>query len=348
MKNSLKAGILLFIVISFFLFSLQQQLPAQENIPPHQLKIQTDSGTFGKWAIEVWLNDKFVTRLEKRENIDITPYLAWGKNVITLKTAWKEETLPVRLFIGAKRGGKWMTSYSYNRRDKGEEVIRQVLTVSRGLPEVPLVEGQYIMKIEADTGTMGSWTLMPYINNRQVGTYGCWADADVTPFIVPGRNSVTVKGNWKKDTHNVKLTIGKKAGSSWNTVVNFAHGKIGAVSKSFQFDAKGLATAAAQTIEKNHILKVNADTGTYGRWEIEVFINGEIVQTVTASTSIALNEHLKFGKNIVTVKSAFTEDTSHPVTLTIGAEKSGKWATLLNYVNSKKGTYKKDFTIIAK
>ena len=41
---------------------------------------------------------------------------------------------------------------------------------------------------------------------------------------------------------------------------------------------------------------MNADTGTYGRWELEIFINGEIVQTVTASTSIALNEHLKFRK----------------------------------------------------
>ncbi|MDQ7826947.1 MAG: hypothetical protein RDV48_29380 [Candidatus Eremiobacteraeota bacterium] len=348
MKHSLKTGIFFSLLLSLFLLFPRGPLSAGESIPPHQLKIQTDSGTYGKWAIELWLNDKYVTKLEKRADIDITPHLQWGRNAITLNADWKEETLPVRLFIGAKRGGKWMTSYSYNRRDKGQEVIKQVITVPRGLPEEPAVEGQYIMKVEADTGTMGSWTLMPYINGRQVGTYGAWADADVTPFVIPGRNKVVVKGEWKRDTHKVKLTIGRSAGSSWNTVVNFAHGTCGAVSKSFQFDARGLAAAAPRTIEKNHILKVIADTGTYGKWEIEVLVNGEIVQTVTASTSIDLNEHLKPGKNTVSVKAHFKEDTSHAVTLTIGAEKNGKWATLLSYVNRKKGTYNKEFTIIAK
>jgi len=348
MIKTLKGHHFLLFCLLFSLLRSPSPLTAQESIPPHQLKIEADSGTFGKWAIEVWIDDQYLGKFDKWVDKDITPALKWGKNVITLRTTWKEETLPVRLIIGAKRGDRWMTAYSYLRKTKGEEVIKQAFAVPRGLPAMPVVDGQYVMKIAADSGAMGSWTITPIINDRQVGTYNCWANADVSSFIVPGRNKVMVKGQWQQDTYDVRLTIGRKSGSSWKTVVNFAHKKKGPVTRSFQFDAKGIAAAAPTTIEKNHTLKVAADSGSYGKWEIEVLINGEIVQSLTATTSIGLNEFLKPGKNTVTVRSTFTEDTSSPVVLTIGAEKGGKWVTLLNVANRKKGAYKKDYTIIAK
>ncbi|MDQ7824338.1 MAG: hypothetical protein RDV48_16165 [Candidatus Eremiobacteraeota bacterium] len=349
MKKPFGAAVILFLFIPLMVLSISCPLSAQESLPQHQLKIEADGGTFGKWNIEVWINDQYVGKLEKWEDRDVTSFFKWGKNTVTLKSAWTERTLPVRLTIGVKRGAKWMTAFNYSRRDKGEEVLKEVLTVHKGLPAEPLVEGQYILKIEADGGTFGSWTLIPSINDRQVGTYHCWADADVTPFIKPGRNKATIKGQWIKDTYTVRLTVGRNSGSSWKTVVNFANKKSGAVNQSFSFDAKGIGSSSApQSFEKKHILKVEADGDTYGKWEIEVLINGELMQTVTATTSVEINEFLKPGKNTVTVRSTFTGDTRFPVNLTVGAEKGGKWATLLNYVNKKKGSYKKDFIIIAR
>jgi len=343
-------GKLLIAFISILLFFVESQgafAESEENLPPYQLKISGDSGTFGKWEMEVWVGKKYVGKFTKTADKDITPYMKWGKNIITVRSKWNENTSRVELTVGVKHGKKWMTTMNYVGMKKGTGVRKFPIIAYKGLPSTPLVEGQYVMKISCDSGMLSLWTIWLYINDKLVGVYNGWGSVDVTNYLKPGKNVVKVSGKWKKKTYPVKLTIGGKTGKKWRTVVNFVNTKPGNVVKKFSFDARQLSGGESSSFMNNHIMKVSADSGTLGKWEMEIIINGESIQTLTAPSSIEINDFIKKGKNTLVIKGKWTKDTS-PVKLTIGARKVKKWKTLINFVRNKKGKFTKRFIFIGR
>ena len=340
---------LLFTAILFFILPVSPQVFPQtdKTIPPYRLKISADSGTFDKWEIEVWVGKKYVGKFSKTVDMDITPYMQWGKNLITVSSNWKETTSRVELTIGVKRSDKWMTTFNYVRLKEGKEVRKFPVIAYKGFPESPVVQGQYVMKISSDSGMLGLWTIQLLINDRLVGVYNSWGSVDVTDYLKPGKNVVKIAGKWQKETYPVKLTIGGKTDEKWRTVVNFANRKPGNIARTFSFDARGLNGEASGTFLNNHILKLNADSDTLGKWEMEIIINGETIQTLTAPTSIEINDFIKQGKNNLVIKGKWTKNTG-PVKLTIGAKKSNKWTTLVNFVRKEKGSFTKKFIFTGK
>ncbi|MCD4782325.1 MAG: hypothetical protein K8T10_00695 [Candidatus Eremiobacteraeota bacterium] len=347
-KSHFKKALIAIVFIFLFLVGSQAVFAeSNESLPPYQLKIGADSGTFGKWEIEVWVGKKYVGKFTKVTNKDITPYMKWGKNIITVSSKWKENTSRVELTVGVKHGKKWMTTMNYVQMKKGAEVRKFPVVAYKGLPSSPVVQGQYVMKISCDSGMLGLWTIWLHINDKLVGVYNGWGSVDVSNYLKPGKNIVKVSGKWKKETYPVKLTIGGHTGKKWRTVVNFANRKPGKIAKKFSFDARPLGGEDSSSFENNHILKVSADSDTLGKWEMEISINGETIQTLTAPTSIEINDFMKKGKNTLVIKGKWTKDTS-PVKLTIGARKGKKWRTLANFVRNKKGSFTKKFLFIGK
>lgn len=137
----------------------------------------------------------------------------------------------------------------------------------------------------------------------------------------------------------MRLTLGTQRAGHWATLVNHVQQKRGSVSRQYRFLAEGGSTARGAI---RYTLKASADTGTGGKWTLQAFLNGKLVEALTAANDIDLTSLVRPGKNVLRLVGDWKGDTS-PVTVIVGTTQDGKWSALVHATHQKQGHFQQDF-----
>jgi len=285
-------------------------------------------------SYKVTINGTPAGRFTENTNIDVTPLFKAGRNEVKIRSVQpKPASHHNGITIGALRFGKWATLFTHFWREQGDHTRTYVLNLpTEDAFKHPVPPGQYTLKTESTLYCDYLCHFDIRINDVQVGVISTDTQIDVTRYVKPGRNTVTVSSDFPRPPKTqLKLTLGVSEGGRWKTLVNHAVAEQGKSTKTYTIMAAGSATTpqAADRPSETYVLK------TYhlyaGKTEFTVFINGVQVGTFNATTSIDVTDFLKKGRNEARIASKVDPRMSWYGTVTIGVERGGKWATVVNH-----------------
>lgn len=285
-------------------------------------------------SYEVTINGTPAGRFTENTNIDVTPLFKAGRNEVKIRSVQpKSASHHNGITIGALRFGKWATLLTHFWREQGDHTRTYLLnlpTADAFKHQVP--PGQYTLKTESTLYCDFLCHFDIRINDIQVGVISTDTQIDVTRYVKPGRNTVTVSSDFPRPPQTqLKLTLGVTEGGRWKTLVNHAVAEQGKSTKTYTIIAGGSAssTQAPDRPSESYVLK------TYhlyaGKTEFTVFINGVQVGTFNATTSIEITDFLKKGINQVKIISKVDPKMGWYGTVTIGVNRGGKWATMVSH-----------------
>ena len=323
-----------------------------KNSPPpeeYNLKIAMVYGS-PKSTFTVFINGFQMGIYSRDVSLDVTPFIRTGKNEVKIISDVEKNNYGIKMILGSLRWGKWATVISHSRNTAGKDTALYKLNI----PDFtkinnPVLSETYILKTNMDFGTYSTQTstFEVFINDIQLGIFNDSTSVEINNYLKPGKNSIKVKSNIEKNLmSDITLTVGTDKNGKWNTLINHGRSLQGNDTKTYGLMVSGENIAVEEPSDQC-TMKVNMTFKQQG-CHLTVHINDEFVGRFDSSTSIDVNGFLKKGKNKVRIETVVSKNLLSGIGITIGANRDGKWATLLSHERMEQGTYNDDYTVIVK
>ncbi|AZI42127.1 hypothetical protein EHF33_04685 [Deinococcus psychrotolerans] len=184
------------------------------------------------------LNGRTVTLINNDSStVDLTPLVKAGKNTLTIESTPGKNTNQFsksELTLGAGENGKWRTLYK-QEVGKGSTAGRTEYAFV-ATPDSSPKAGPVSVSAKFNSNQLAEFKVT--LNGQAVTTLTANGNADLTPFLKPGKNLLTVKykrGKNKNQFSQSVLTVGQQYGDQWNPLVKWAVGVSDPASGSFTF-----------------------------------------------------------------------------------------------------------------
>ncbi len=319
-----------------------------KNPPPEEYNLKLDmTYSSPKSTFTVFINDFQIGIYSKDVSLDVTPFIKTGKNEVKITSDVEKNNYGLKMTLGSLRWGKWATVISHSRNKAGSDTAVYKLNI----PDFtkinnPVLSETYILKTMMTYGSQKS-IFEVFINDIQLGTFNDTTSVDITGYLKPGKNNIKVKSNIERNLiSDITLTAGTDKNGKWNTLINHARSKQGNDTKTYSLIVSG-GNVTEELHSDQCTMKVDMTYRKQGCY-FAVHIDDEFVGKFDTSTSIDINAFLKKGKNKVTIETVVSSRLISGISITIGAYRNGKWATLLSHEKREEGKYKDDYTIIVK
>lgn len=170
-------------------------------------------------------------------SVNLTPLVKTGKNTLTIDSTPGKNTnafIKSVLTLGAGENGKWRTLYK-QEVGKGSKAGRTEYAFVAA-PDPSPKAGP--VSVSAKFNSFQPAEFKVTLNGQAITTLTANGNADLTPFLKPGKNLLTVKYKRGKNENAYSLsvlTVGQQYGDQWNPLVKWAVGVSDPVSGSFTF-----------------------------------------------------------------------------------------------------------------
>lgn len=215
-------------------FGLLLSAPAQAT----QYVIKTTHHSSQPNLFRLSLNGRTVTLINNNSStVDLTPLVRPGKNTLIIESTPGKNTNQFSksaLTLGAGENGKWRTLYK-QEVGKGSTAGRTEYAFV-ATPDPSPKAGPVSVSAKFNSSQPAEFKVT--LNGQAITTLIASGNADLTPFLKPGKNLLTVKYKRGKNENQFSqsvLTVGQQYGDDWNTLVKWAVGVSDPANSSFTF-----------------------------------------------------------------------------------------------------------------